>query len=210
MLELAPVLLPEEGERLTRDAYKEDFRRREAALRDTDTWKLERRQHFQEQGVPSWDALRRGEWAEALRLLEDRRDALLATAQDDETNRHRFHRARVIEKPLTPYVQWELHSHRQRAEYGERIRVVGAERVAAAEAESECLLPEVVVLGCSTLFQVLYTENGTPIGAIRFTDPALVKGWETYIKKLYEAGEDVTSYFEREAAHLPAPKARTE
>ncbi|MFI0780624.1 DUF6879 family protein [Streptomyces sp. NPDC021212] len=110
----APALPPEQGERLTRDAYKRDFREREARIRDAASWKLERRQHFEEQGSPSRDALRRGQWEEALRLLEDRRDALRAAAQEDAQHGHTFHRVRVVEPPLTPYMQWELHSHRQR------------------------------------------------------------------------------------------------
>ncbi|MGA6154747.1 hypothetical protein ACPEIC_15525 [Stenotrophomonas sp. NPDC087984] len=42
---LAPVLVPEQGDRLTRAAYKQDFRQREDAVRDGSSWKLERRQH---------------------------------------------------------------------------------------------------------------------------------------------------------------------
>ncbi|MFC4471104.1 DUF6879 family protein [Streptomyces xiangluensis] len=205
---LAPLLRPDQGERLTRDAYKRDFRERDARILNADSWKLERRQHFEEQGSPSRDALRRGEWQEALRLLGDRRDDLLATARDDARKGHHFHRVRVVEQPLTPYVQWELHSHRQRAEYGERIRVVSAEQVAAAEREH--LLPEVVVLGHDTLFQVLYSASGATLGAVRYTDRELIDSWESYIRKLYEAGDDVREYFEREVAHLPPPQTRTE
>ncbi|GHE45671.1 DUF6879 family protein [Streptomyces capitiformicae] len=201
---LPPVLVPEHGERLTRDAYKRDFGERDAAIRDADSWKLERLQHFEEEGSPSRDALRRGEWATALRLLEDRRDALLATAREDTRKGHRFHRVRVVEKPLSPYLQWELHSHRQRAEYGERIRVVGAEQVASVERAGR--LPEIVVLGGDTLFQVLYSKAGATLGSVRYTDDDLVGSWENYIRRLYEAGEDVRSYFEREVAHLPPPR----
>ncbi|MFD7500643.1 DUF6879 family protein [Streptomyces sp. NPDC059850] len=122
----APTLPPEQGERLDRDAYKSEFREREATIRDAVSWKLERRQHFEEQGSPSRDALRQGQWKEALRLLEVRRDGLRATAEADAEHGHTFHRVRMVETPLTPYIQWELHSHRQRAEYGERIRVLDA------------------------------------------------------------------------------------
>ncbi|MFJ9585691.1 DUF6879 family protein [Streptomyces acidicola] len=201
---LPPVLAPAHGERLSRDAYKRDFRARDAAIRDADSWKLERLQHFEEQGSPSRDALRRGEWETALRLLDDRRDALLSSVQEDTRKGHLFHRVRVVEKPLSPYVQWELHSQRQRAQCGERIRVVSAEQVALAEREHP--LPEVVVLGHSTLFQVLYSEAGATLGAVRYTDHDLVRSWESYIRKLYEAGEDVRSYFEREVAPLPPPR----
>ncbi|MFS7873080.1 DUF6879 family protein, partial [Streptomyces asiaticus] len=145
----------------------------------------------------------RGDWEEALRLLADRRDTLAATAEEDERRGYAFHRVRVVERPLTPYVQWELHSQRQRAEYGQRIRIVPAEQVAASEDTGP--LPEVVVLGGHTLFQVLYTEAGVANGAIRYTDRDLVERWENYIKALYAVGEEVISYFDREVAHLDPP-----
>ncbi|MFJ9846997.1 DUF6879 family protein [Kitasatospora sp. NPDC101155] len=204
----APDLSPERGERLVREDYKRDFRERDAQVRDRDSWKLERLQYFEEQGSPSRDALRRGDWEEALRLLEDRRGALLAIGREDEERNSFFHRVRVIEKPLTAYLQWELHSLRMRAECGERVRIIPAEKLAGTEEFSP--LPEAVILGGRTLYQVLYAETGTPIGAVRYTDPELVDRWENYIKDLYEAGEDVQTYFDREVAHLPPPSTGTE
>ncbi|MDT3395951.1 hypothetical protein RKE29_04725 [Streptomyces sp. B1866] len=201
---LAPDLAPEQGERLTREVYRRDFRQREDRLRDQASWKLERRQHFEEQGSPSRDALRRGEWSEALRLLEERRGDLLALAREDERRGRAFHRVRVVAEPLTPYMQWQLHSLRQRAEFGERIRIIDAGALAAAE-DAGGLLPELVVLGDGTLYQVIYDETGVPDGAIRYTDHALVRSWENYIQQLYEAGEDLVSYFERKVSRLRPP-----
>ncbi|MEU1876206.1 DUF6879 family protein [Streptosporangium sp. NPDC020072] len=196
----APHLIPAQGERLVREAYRRDFRQREAVLRNRDSWKLERRQHFEEQAVPSYDAFRRGDWDESMRLLEERTDSLLAMTREDELRNSFFHRVRVVEAPLTPYMRWELRSLRMRAECGERIRVVGAEAVAAFERGGP--LPEVVVLGGRTLYRVLYTEGGVPDGAFRYTTPHLVRGWEDYIRGLYETGEDVRSYVDRELTSL--------
>lgn len=203
-----PALLPEWGEPLVREAYRKDFRERSAALRDADSWKLERRQHFEEQGSPSRDALRRGEWDESLRLMAERHDALAAAARKDERQGHVFHRVRVVEEPLTPYLQWELHSLRQQARFGSRVRVVSAESVAAVERSAP--LPELVVLGGRTLFSILYSDAGHPQGAVRFTEPAVVAEWEHYIKSLYESGEEIASYFERAVAHLPDPTSPPE
>ncbi|MCI3223018.1 DUF6879 family protein [Streptomyces sp. NP-1717] len=204
----APALLEERGERLVREAYRKDFRERSAVLRDADSWKLERRQHFEEQGSPSRDALRRGEWEESLRLMAGRRDDLAAAARKDERQGHVFHRVRVVEEPLTPYLQWELHSLRQQAQFGARVRVVSAESVSAVERSRP--LPELVVLGGRTLFSILYSDAGEPQGAVRFTEPGVVAEWEHYIKSLYESGEDIASYFERAVAHLPAPTSPPE
>ncbi|MEV4526999.1 DUF6879 family protein [Streptosporangium sp. NPDC049304] len=177
-------------------------------MRNHDSWKFERRQHFEEQGSPSRDAFRRGDWDEALRLLDERRDDLLALTREDERRGSFFHRVRVVETPLTPYMRWELHSLRIRAECGERIRVIGVERVQALEKTDP--LPEVVILGGQTLYYVLYTATGVPDGAVRYTDPGFIASWQKYIENLYEAGEDVISYFDRELAHLHSPQPKTE
>ncbi|KPI26289.1 hypothetical protein OK074_0958 [Actinobacteria bacterium OK074] len=206
MLDLrTPVLPPELGERLTREAYRRDFWAREGEIRDGGSWKLERRQHFEEVGSPSRDALSRGDWEEALRIFEERRADLAAKERENELRGYVFHRARVVERPLTPYMQWQLHSFRQRAEFGERIRMVPAELVAAAEEPGR--LPDVTILGGHTLYHNQYSETGAPVGAVRYTDPEVVESWEHYIRALYAAGEDIASYFEREVAPLPSPFA---
>lgn len=204
MLDLrAPSLPSERGDRLTREAYKRDFQKRDAEIRNSDSWKFERRQHFEEQGNASRDALRRGDWQAALRLLEGRRDALRASALEDKRRGYSFYRVRVVDTPLTPYLQWELHSLRLRAEYGERIHIVSAEMVAVSETDG--LLPEVTILGGRTLYRVLYTEAGVPEGAVRYTDSELVRNWVAYTRELYDVGEDLSSYFDREVGHLSPP-----
>jgi hypothetical protein len=204
MLDLhAPALPADQGERLIRKEYKRDFRELRAAIRDRHFWKLERRQHFEETNDPSRDALRRHDWNEAVRLHEEERESLRLGAQENERRQYHFHRLRVIEEPLTPYMRWELYYLRMRAEYGTRIRVLDARRVAESEADGP--LPEVVVLGENALYQVIYTESGVPDGAIRHTDTDLVAHWEGYVRYLYEAGEDLRSYYDREVAPLPPP-----
>jgi hypothetical protein len=204
MLDLHPPTLPsEQGELLTRDAYGRDFGERDAAIRNGNSWKLERLQYFEEQGSPSWDAVRRGDWEEALKIFQERHDDLREAALDDERRGSVFHRVRIIEEPLTPYVQWELNALRQRAQYGQQIRVLHAEAIATSE--SGGLLPELTILDEHTLYRVLYTDAGVPKGAIRYTDPAVVGPWVGYIKELYEAGEDLASYFNRAVAQLPPP-----
>lgn len=203
----APVLPAELGERLVREVYKRDFRGREAEISEGESWKLERRQHFEEPGSASHDSMRRGDWAESLRLLEERRAALREAAREDEQRGYVFHRVRVVQKPLTPYLQWQLHSLRLRAEFGERVRIVGAAEVSASETVEQ--LPEVVILGGRTLYRVLYDRAGAPDGAIRYTDAETVQGWECYVKDLYRAGEEVQSYFDREVAPLPPPRSGT-
>ena len=207
MLDLrAPALPRDRGERLNRADYRRDFQRLEAQMHDQEAWKLERRQHFEEQGSASRDALRRGDWAGSLHLLESRRPALLKAARQDEQRGYTFHRVRIVERPLTPYVQWELHSLRIRAEYGERIRIIDADKISAHERSG--LLPELVTLGGRALFHILYTDTGVPNGAIRYTDPDLINGWDDYLKALYAQGADIAAFFTREVEALPPPTTR--
>lgn len=199
----APALPPERGERLERPVYKREFREREEAVRDRDSWKLERRQHFEEQGDPSRDALRRGEWDEALRLLEEEREDLVTMVREEQQRGTVFRRVRVVAEPLTPYMQWQLHWLRLGAECGEPVRVVRPEQVATAEVAGP--LPEVVVLGGRTLYEVRYTDEGLPDGAVRHLDAVTVERWERYLGGLYEIGEDIAAYFERAVAPLSPP-----
>src|SRR2546421_2872406 len=124
------------GERLGLAAYREDFRSRDFAVDGCDSWKLERRQHFREPGDPSWNAFVKGEWEEALRLIEAQRPALLDLSRLAARHRCRLLRVRVVEQPLTPYLQWELHLLRVRAECGEQVRVIGPEHISAYERDT--------------------------------------------------------------------------
>ncbi|MET9346017.1 DUF6879 family protein [Streptomyces termitum] len=200
---LAPDLPHEQGERLTRAEYKQSFRERRAVLRDAEAWKLERLQHFEETDDASREALRRGDWPAVLRLFEADRDALTRRARKDAARGVAFHRVRVVEEPLTPYVQWELTWLRLTAECGHSVRVLPASAVGAAEAGG--LLPELVLMDERTLYRVLYTDAGRPDGAVRFTDPGTVRNWEEYLRELYGAAEDVREYFDRAVAALPPP-----
>ncbi|MGP4109523.1 DUF6879 family protein [Streptomyces sp. 4N509B] len=191
------------GERLGQSDYKRDFRQRFQALDGQGMWKLERRQHFRESGVPSWEAFVRGDWSEALRLYERRRAELAALTEDKRRRRIDSRRVRVVELPIAPYVQWELNAFRVRVESGDQIRVVGPEKL--RDLEHGGPLPELINLGGDTLYEIRYDEQGVADGAIRYTDPGLVERYRQLWRELYEAGEDLLTFFDREVAHLPPP-----
>jgi uncharacterized protein DUF6879 len=201
----APSLPAHRGEPLGDDAYVADFRARRKAIRNGESWKLERLQHFEEEDNPRRDALRRGDWQESLRLFEAAREEARETAENDKLHGSPFHRLRVVEEPLTPYVQWELHWLHMRAQAGHPTRVLSGKDVAAAEVDR--LLPEIVILDNRTLYEILYTEAGAYDSTRRFTDPEIVDPWVAYVRQAYAAAEDIGSYFERAVAHLPPPPA---
>ncbi len=193
-----------QGELLPLDPYRRDFAQRQWTIAGQGSWKLERQQVFAEPGFASWEAFSRGDWAGALRLIEEERDYLREFSQENERRGITLFRVRIVEEPITPYLQWELHLLRLRAECGERIRVVGADRIGALEARGP--LPEIITLGDETVYKILYSEEGALAGAVRFADAGITTRCRTFIEELYGLGEDLIPYFDREAAHLPPPR----
>ncbi|MDJ1131711.1 DUF6879 family protein [Streptomyces iconiensis] len=188
------------GEHLSSHAYRQDFRDLRWSVDGRDCWKLERRQTFQEPSNASWQAFSRGDLVTASRLIERSRDGLTELGRTSERHRSHFFRVRVVEKPLTPYLRWELNSLRVRAELLGGIRVVSPEHLATTESEEP--LPEIVTLAGHTLYQILYDAGGILEGAVRVTDSAAVTRWEEFIGELYERGEELESYCAREVPDL--------
>ena len=169
-------------------------------------WKLKRAQHFIEPDSSSWIAFSRGDWEQALWRTEARRTQL--TDYYRKIDQHSFYtcQVRVVEYPVTPYLQWESHLLRLRNELGGFVRTVTAAQVTGHEAAGQ--LPEVVTLGTGVMYQLVYSGLGLLQGGIRYTDPELVRGWRELIAGLFDQGEDMQVWFDREVAPLPAPGTR--
>jgi hypothetical protein len=197
-----PPLLDAGGVRLTVEQYRREFPERRWLCDGRGSWKLERAQEFTEIGFASWEAFAAGDWDTAMGLYEELRGGLSKDADECERHRSPFCRARVVEEPLTPYMLWELHCFRIRVERSETIRMV---RVAQVEALDP--LPELVALCDQTLYRVMYDDRGVPDGAIRYTDPEVVRAGVELIRCLYDQGEDFQPYFSRVVAPLPVPRA---
>jgi hypothetical protein len=184
--------------------YRADFRDTESMLARQDSWKLERRQHFRQPGSASWEAFARGQWAEALRLIEARRESLMEFGAKTVQKGTDLYRLRVVAAPIIPYLQWELHSLKLRAECGELIRVLPAAAVRQFEDDGE--LPEVVTLGPSTAYHIPYDADGVLTGGVKVTNPQAVGRVTRLVRRLYGEGEDLATFFEREVAPLPPPR----
>jgi hypothetical protein len=192
------------GEDLKLDDYLTDFERDFASMEQPGFWKLERQQFFREPGNESWEAFARGDWSEALRLIESDRHELLDYHRDVARRGLPVCRVRVVELPINPYLQWELHALRLRDEAGGPIRVVEPDRVADLEPDGP--LPEVATLGTRVAYQAVYNEQAALTGGRRFTDPSLVNRCQQLTQRLFDAGEPIESFFAREVAHLPPPR----
>jgi hypothetical protein len=191
------------GDILDLDAYMADFSENESKISDRCN-KLERRQYFEEPYDPSWRAFAAGDWEESLRLDEEL--ARADTAEMYATYARRgieWRRVRVVELPVTPYVQWELHGLKLRVECGEHISVIPAESVSKYEIDR--LASEVIILGSQVMYEVLYDKSSVLCGGRRINDQAVIQACRSEIEQLYSDGEDFIAFFKREVAHLPAP-----
>ncbi|MFE7194669.1 DUF6879 family protein [Kitasatospora sp. NPDC057541] len=192
------------GDRLLVDEYRKDFRQRDFAFDGYDSWKLERRQDFQEPEDDSWLAYSAGDHGRAFELIESRRGELLQLSRLAAEHACRLLRVRVVEFPLTPYLAWELRFLRVRAECGELIRVVGPEVVAPYEQAGP--LPELVTLGPDTVYDISYDVRGLLGGATRHLDPAARDRVAGFIARLYDQGEDIRTFMAREAVGSPVER----
>ncbi|WP_424530814.1 DUF6879 family protein [Sphaerisporangium viridialbum] len=163
-------------------------------------WKLERAQTFDEGSDPSWNTMRRGDWHRSLAMLEEARDTIAA----DLPARARLRRLRVVQWPLTPYLQWELHLLALRARLGEQGRVADSAEVSALETRAP--LPELVIFPGVRMYHVLYDARGACTGARRIDDGAVVESWTSVVASLYEGAHDLSDYVERRVLPLPPPR----
>lgn len=190
------------GEPMELVDYMSDFDRHFWNVGGAGFWKLERRQHFREPRYDTWEAFVRGDWDESLRLLEGNRVALAAEHRRMKQRGIALHWVRVVEEPLTPYVQWELHVLRVREECGSAVRVIRPQQVAALEEDGP--VPEINVVGTAVMYTMSYAD-GALDGAWRFTDPELIARWHRIIADLHAAGEPLADFFKREVAGLRPP-----
>jgi hypothetical protein len=163
--------------------------------------KLERIQHFREPDDASWRAFAAGRWQESLDLTEQNRSNVVAEFAEDARLGYRSYRVRVVEYPIDPYLQWEMHRFRIRVDCGENIRIV--RRDAVAKFEKDGIVPELIFMGSLAMYEVLYDETGTLAGGRKFTDPDLIARCRAEVRALYAGGEDFAAFFDREIASLP-------
>ncbi|GAA4241078.1 hypothetical protein GCM10022254_68490 [Actinomadura meridiana] len=184
------------------EEYRSDAGARFAAIDDF-FWKLERRQSFQEEDDDGYRAFMRGDWDGAQRM-EAR--ALGALRRRFESVGFEYRRVRIVERPVSPYLQWEMQALRVRAEAGEGIRVLDAEAVHGQEEGG--LLPEVVIVGTGALYEVGYDQAGVHNGARRIVDQEVIGACRAEMAVLWDKGEDLASYVTREIDPLPPPLAQ--
>ncbi|MEV2249275.1 DUF6879 family protein [Streptomyces sp. NPDC050147] len=166
--------------------------------------KLERGQHFEERGFASWEAFAAGDWNRALSLAGEGRQDYAQELRRARQLGVPHRRLRVVEFPVTPYVQWELFVLRVRVELGDDIKILDARTISNIEQSRP--VPEVVILGDAVMYEVVYDDSGNPDGANRYTDQSLIRETNLGFDALYERGEDFQEFFAREIEPLPPPR----
>ncbi len=166
--------------------------------------KLERGQHFKERGFPSWEAFAGGDWERALSLADERREDYAQELRQASRLGVTHRRLRVVEFPVTPYVQWELCVLRVRVDLGDDIKVIDARDISNLERTRP--VPEVVILGDAAMYEVVYDEDGNAAGANRYTDRSLIRETNAGFDALYERGEGFYDFFDREIVTLAPPR----
>ena len=190
------------GERMELDPYYEDFEREFTRAREF--WKLERGQDYAEPGEADWQAFNRGDWAESMRLMEGDRAELAKFHQENAARGMAARRIRIVALPVTPYLHWELHALKIRDETGEDIRVLLDTDI--ADLEDQGPLPDIYTIDRRVMYQAIYNDDGVLEHALKYTDGELVSRCRDFIAGLYDRGEPIGSFFEREIAHLPPPR----
>lgn len=191
------------GERMDLAAYYGDFEKNFWGIKGPGFWKLERQQVFKEPDYDSWVAFAQGDWTESMRLLEAGRATM--EAYHSKVAEHGFvaARVRVVEEPISAYLQWELNALRIRDECGGSVRVIRPSQITQFEVNSA--LPETYPLGRHVMYEAVYDEEGVLDSVMRYLDRDLIARCQRFIADLYEVGEPLKQYFARQVAPLPPP-----
>lgn len=193
------------GETLDRASYHEQMREETERVTGV-VWKLERSQFFHESDDdPAWQTYLAGDWDRSIEIFEAERPDVRAEAQKYTRQGSELRRLRVVEHPISPYLQWEMHSFHVLVQCGMPIRVIDANLVRDREQAEP--LPEVIVVGSQVLFEVRYDDTWAARGARRIDDPDVIAQVGGELAALWRQGEPLVDYFAREIAPLPPPPA---
>lgn len=190
-------------EYLLADVYRADYEKHFWQQGNPGFWKLERKQFFREPRFHPWTAFSRGDWDLSMELLEAERPALQGYFDRISQSGFNFNRVRIVDRPIIPYLQWELHVLHVRMQCGEQIRIVNANDLQAWE--NNGTIPELITLGTDVMYQIDYGPDHTVKGAMKYPDCDLVAATQEFIDSLYSMGEDLDSFFEREIKDMNPP-----
>lgn len=83
--------------------------------------KLETRQFYKEPGNPSFEAYEVGDFTRSKLLIEESHQSDIALYADLQNRGVKFERCRLVTRPLSSYLKWEIEHYKFVAQYGEEI-----------------------------------------------------------------------------------------
>lgn len=169
------------GVLLDAEEYLDDFWPRYRTV-DGVVWKLQRVQAF-----PAAAPVSEDDWRRSLGLVGE-----------GPARPFPGRRVRVVERPVTSYLRWEMHLLALRTPPAEQVRVLDAAEV--SDLEGRRRLPELVVLGTAVMYEVTYDSAGVHSGARRIDALDVIDACRGELEKLFALGEDLRDYYEREIA----------
>jgi hypothetical protein len=146
------------------------------ATSDSSFEKFERLQTFQELELPSYRAWMEGDKTESRNLYFNTMPGSAEMYKNAAKRGISCTRVRVVERPFTPYLEWEMMTYQQTAKFGERIMI---RDISEPSAENEDIRAghDFLIFDKKHVFVNDYGENGIFAG-----------GW--YIDDL----QDITIY----------------
>lgn len=191
------------GTRMNRAEYHADADHVEEGLSGI-VWKLERAQFVRELDDSAWDAFVAGDWDRVLEIYESERADVRSVVESEAAQEREFRRLRIVESPPGPYLRWELPSLKIFAECGRPARVLDADD--AEDDRSAHPLPELMIYGDRALYHVQYDQDLAPCGALKISDPMVIREAAEAVEELYARAEPLIDYFDREIAPLGPPR----
>ncbi|GII75728.1 hypothetical protein Sru01_07100 [Sphaerisporangium rufum] len=138
--------------------------------------KVECWQTYQElDGTRSQEAYRRGDVERALELLEQEAEADRPLYEDVRIRGLEYCRIRLVQEPLTPYLDYELLAYRIRAKLGEIIEIV---RCAMTSSLPNDEFFDFLLFDRRTALIHDYGDTGRQAGGWLIDDPAVLQALE--------------------------------
>lgn len=149
-------------------AFIESWRKINSTLQKTECW-----QTYQEPETKSWSEYRRGNFGRVLPLLEAEADYDQEVYEDVKTKDKSFIRLRLVKRPLSEYLEFEIWNYLVRARRGETIMMAD-------------LSTDGRPLPNHSYFDFLLLDEATALIHDYGTDGLQVGGWVTRVPEVIE------------------------
>lgn len=165
--------------------------------------KIEAGQVFAEPGNPSWEAFADGDWNRAMQLIASRAEETQEYFHGLADLGKEAKRVRIVAKPYSAYLIWEMHVLRLNQQLGEEIRVVPIS--VAREQVTPVWIDDFTALSEDVAYRVTYDRYGVNDGAEASYDSQTIQRVLAAFETLFMAGEPMLEFFDREIANLESP-----